>query len=551
MRPVVTALFLFAGTASASAMDQVSAALDNPTAYIPPQCYTKTEDAAGAVHNPCQTCHTYSRAPHYINDADLQLSYAFPEPALDNPWTNLFVDRRAEIAATSDDDILSWVRTDNYFGENGTPLLQAKLATPPAGWDVDGDGTWSGYVPDTFFNFDADGFDHAPDGSLSGWRAFAYQPLPGTFWPTNGSTDDVLIRLPEAYRQDADGKPSTAIYKLNLAITEALIKRADITIEPTDETPLGVDLDRDGTLGTATRVGFAFAPLKGITMHWVGKAGTLSEDDAPLAAGLYPLGTEFLHTVRYLDVTDQGISMSARMKEVRYMKKSHWLTYFDRMDGALAEAKETSDFPDRLASFVGNAEIGIPNGTGWRLQGFIEDASGDLRPQSFEETVFCVGCHGGVGTNDDDTFAFPRKLDAGTAFQQGWYHWSQKGLAGTPDLARADGNTDYAHYLETNSAGDEFRANAEVIAAWLSDGTLSEAHAEDIASDISGLILPSPQRALALDTAYRMIVREQSFTKGRDASFAPLDDTVWRTVEQDQPTGVTEIAMPWYGHEVR
>ena len=551
MMRLAIALFLV-GTVSAPAMDLVSATLENKTAYIPAQCYTKTEDADGNAHNPCQTCHTYSRVPHHINDADLQLSYAFPAPALKNPWTNLFVDRRAEVAATSDDEILDWVRTDNYFGADGAPLLMSKLASPPAGWDVDGNGVWSGYVPDCYYAFDPDGFDRRPDDSLTGWRAFAYVPLPGTFWPTNGSTDDVLIRLPEAYRQDEDGAESVEIYKLNLAIVEALIKRADVAIAPTDEAPLGVDLDRDGVLSRADHITFAYAPLKGIDMHWVGRAGTLSAEEAPLAAGLYPLGTEFLHTVRYLDVTDTGISLSARMKEVRYMKKTHWQTYFDRLDGALAEAKETSDFPDRIAMFTGNAEIGIPNGTGWRLQGFIEDEQGDLRPQSFEETVFCMGCHGGIGTNDDDTLAFPRKVDAATSFQQGWYHWTQKGLAGTPDLIRADGTSDYVHYLETNGAGDEFRANMELINAWFdSDGTLGADKAAAIGADISGLILPSAERALALNAAYRMIVREQSFTKGRDASVSPLDDTVWREVEQDQETGIEAVAYPWYGHEVR
>ena len=547
---IAVALFL-ASTVSSSAMDMVSSTLQNKTAYIPSQCYTKTVDDDGVAHNPCQTCHNFSRRPHFINDADLQESYAFPAPALINPWTNLFVDRRAEVEATAADDILAWVRTDNYFAEDGNPLLMAKLATPPAGWDVDGDGRWSGFVPDAYYDFDADGFDRKPDGSLTGWRAFAYQPLPGTFWPTNGSTDDVMIRLPEAYRQTANGAQSVAIYKLNLAITEALIKRQDVAIDPADETALGVDLDRNGVLDTADRVGFAFAPLEGVTMHWVGRAGTLPEDEAPLAAGLYPVGTEFLHTVRYLDVTEDGIALAPRMKEVRYMKKTHWLTYFDRMDGALAEIKEAYDFPDRISSFIGNVETGIPNGTGWQLQGFIENASGDLRPQSFEETVFCMGCHGGIGTNDDDTLAFPRKLDALTSFQQGWYHWSQKGLVGTPDLLRADGNTDYVHYLETNAAGDEFRANAELIEAWLADGTVTADAAHEIEADISKLILPSPQRALDLNAAYRIIVREQSFIKGRDASIIPLDATVWREVEQDQPTGVTEIAMPWYGHEVR
>ena len=233
------------------------------------------------AHNPCQTCHVWSRAPHYVNDPDVQLSYAFAAPALKNPWTNLFVDRRAEIAATSNADILAWARDDNYFDANGAPLLQTRLADVPEAWDYDGDGTWSGFVPDSYYNFDADGFDHRPDGSLTGWRAFAYQPLPGTFWPTNGSTDDVMIRLPEIYRQDEAGTESLAIYKLNLAITEALLKRQDVAIDKTDETVYGVDLDRDGTLGRTERIAFAFAPNKGVNMHWVGMANTLDARQSP------------------------------------------------------------------------------------------------------------------------------------------------------------------------------------------------------------------------------------------------------------------------------
>lgn len=545
-----TLALLLIGTAPAAALDLKSEQLSNPTAYIPSQCYTKTIDAKGEAHNPCQTCHVRSRAPHYINNQDLQLEYSFPAPALTNRWTNLFVDRRDAVNATDPEDIRAWVRSDNYFDADGKPLLQSKLSVPPAEWDVDGDGRWSGFVPDSYYAFDEQGFDRAPDGSLTGWRAFAYVPVPGTFWPANGSTDDVLIRLPEAYRQDASGNESIAIYTLNLAISEALIKRRDVLIEPADEKALGVDLDRDGNLGTATRIAFAFAPNEGVTMHWVGRAGALPADEAPLAAGLFPLGTEFLHTVRYIDVTDDGIGLAPRLKELRYMRKTRWLTYFDRMDGSLAEAKERNNFPDRIALFFGDTEAGITNGTGWRIQAFIEDAEGDLRPQSFEETVFCMGCHGGIGVNDDDTFAFSRKLDA-DAFQSGWYHWTQKGLDGTPDLLRADGESDYVHYLRTNAAADEFRANYEAIAEWLNEGTLSDENAAKIREDISTLIVPSGERAMDLNAAYRMIVREQSFIKGRDASVAPMDATVWRKVEQNQTTGIETPEAPWYPRHSR
>ena len=532
MLRLTTALLLAAAPALAGE-------LVNRTAHIPPQCYTKTRDAQGVAHNPCQTCHTRARPPHYVNDQDLQLSYALPGPALVNPWSNLFVDRRAEVGAPDPDEILAWVRDDNY-----APLA-ARLTALPEGWDADGDGRWSGYRPDAWFAFDEAGFDHAPDGRLTGWRAFAYRPLPGTFWPTNGSADDVLIRLPEAYRQSADGVDSVELYALNLAIVEALITRADVAIAATDEAALGVDLDRDGALGMTDRLAFAFAPKAGETMHWLGRAERLPRSEAPLAAGLFPLGTEFLHTVRYLDVQGGAVTMAARLKELRYMRKTRWLSYADRQEAALKEVKERADFPDRIRLFEGDAELGVANGTGWRLQGFIEDASGALRPQSFEETVFCVGCHGGVGATDDDTFAFARKLGAG-AFQGGWYHWRQKGLAGTPDLIRADGTGDYAHYLMTNGAGDEFRANIELAEAWLEGGTLPAARAEALEADIAPLILPSAERALALNAAYRLIVREQSFRLGRDASLAPMEATVWREVEQDAPTGVTTPEAPWY-----
>jgi hypothetical protein len=542
-------LFACIGIAPATASELTSKVLTNPTAYIVSQCYTKTTDEAGAVHNPCYTCHTRSRVPTYINDQGLQKAYSFPEPARVNPWTNLFVDRSAAVAAISDTDIITYIRGDNYHAPNGGIALVKRLENLPSGWDYNKDGRWSGYVPDCYFLFDGEGFDVAPDGRETGWRAFTYIPVAGTFWPTNGSTDDVLIRLPEAYRQDAKGRPDRAVYKLNLAIVEALLKRADVAIPKTDETRYGVDLDRNGKLGKAVKIAYDFAPLEGRTMHYVGRAKILQDvGKAPLAGGLYPLGTEFLHSVRYIDVNDKTgkIAMAARMKELRYMIKTRWQTYADREEAALAEAKERDDFPDRIAQFDGDVETGISNGTGWRLQGFIEDAKGDLRPQTFEETVFCMGCHGGIGSTDDDTFAFPRKV-AGNAPQWGWGHWTQgPGLRGLPELVRADGAPEFAHYLKTNGAGDEFRGNAEVRERFFSgDGTLRDDQLAQVRNDLAALLYPSRERALSLNKAYRVIVKEQSFIKGRDATITP-QSTVHRSVAEDEPTGVTEPVSAWY-----
>jgi hypothetical protein len=534
----LVALLLSAGTAPAG--PRFGAPLDNPTAFIPPQCYTKTVDAAGVVHNPCFTCQVRSRTPNAVNDQDLQLSYAFPGPALTNPWTNLFEDRAARIAAIGDAGILAYIRHDNYLDADGAIRLAAVLRDPPPGWDVDGDGRWSGVVPDAYFRFDDDGYDLAPDGSRTGWRAFAYTPLPGSFSPANGSTDDVLIRLPEAYRQDADGKPDWTAYAVNLAIVEALIRRADMAIAPVEEARYGVDLDKDGKIGTADHVAYDWAPLKGRDMSYVGKAGLLqAAGAAPLGAGLYPLGTEFVHTVRYVDVDDAGgaIRLSKRLKELRYMRKTAWQTYADLEEGALREVKEGHDFPDRLPIFDGNAETGIANGTGWRLQAFIEDKAGDLRPQSFNETVFCVGCHGGIGATDDSTFAFPRKLDQP---EGGWFHWTRHGLGGVPDPVGADGRGDYQRYLIENGAGDEFRANREVIDAFFdADGAVKPDALARLRTNVASLLYPSRRRALDLDKAHRTIVIDQDFVRGRDALPTPAEN-VYREVEGDQPTGIED-----------
>ena len=82
-----------------------SNALLNPTAYVPPQCYTLTEDPDGTVVNSCYTCHHSGREPNYVDDSDFQLEYSMVSDALRNPWRNLFVDRSARTARISDAEI--------------------------------------------------------------------------------------------------------------------------------------------------------------------------------------------------------------------------------------------------------------------------------------------------------------------------------------------------------------------------------------------------------------------------------------------------------------
>ncbi|MBD3794045.1 MAG: hypothetical protein IE889_07820, partial [Campylobacterales bacterium] len=173
--------------------------VNNQAAYIPSQCYTQTVDDQGRVHNPCFSCHINSVEPNYIDDSHLQVTYDMGEYSKINRFTNLFKDRTEAVDNINDEEILAYIREDNYQ-KSDQLLLAQKLKTVPSVWDINENGKWDGYMPDCYFSFDGEGFDKDPEGNYTGWRAFGYYPFLGTFWPTNGSTDDVLIRLPEAFR---------------------------------------------------------------------------------------------------------------------------------------------------------------------------------------------------------------------------------------------------------------------------------------------------------------------------------------------------------------
>ena len=175
--------------------------MSNREAPVPPQCYTDISQGIGyeGRHNPCYACHQDQVAgrENAQNDRSLQEAYAFSDVGLTNHWTNLFEDRSARVAAISDAEILDWIDDDNYSELAGR--LQA------AGWGDDAYPGWDSADPAVYGTpwlpdlanlqdgaaaFDVNGL--ALDGSW--WVAFNYKPLPSTFWPTNGSTDDVMIR---------------------------------------------------------------------------------------------------------------------------------------------------------------------------------------------------------------------------------------------------------------------------------------------------------------------------------------------------------------------
>jgi hypothetical protein len=507
------------------AMASGSETLYNLETFVPPQCYTKT----GADSNPCYVCHTPAQPPNFLDDAALQSSYDFAAPALKNHWTNLFVDRRTAMARITREAVNRWVREDNYTAWRKTlqPLLK------------------DAYVPDLDLagGFDADGFDRGG----AGWRAIRYVPFPGTFWPTNGSTSDAFIRLPKAFRTDAAGQPSLEVYKTNLAILEANMKlpvpapgqpetrEVDLVIEPIRESAADFDLDGDKELGVATR-------LRRLPAHYFGAAASV-----PLVPRLYPEGTEFFHTVRYLDPAAPG-SMAARMKEVRYSRKFQFVSPGTLMGFAEKEFEEKRK--GLLKVVAGTPGVGYVTDQGWIYLGWIEDAAGALRHQSNEEQRFCLGCHSGIGVTRDASFALPRKLPG----LEGWRPQSLSGMAdfpsARPPIAKADTQASarsgeknrkgHAHtYFERVGGGDEFRSNAEILKRFFRGNKPLPVTVKRAAPggdrDLAWLLLPSTERAYDLNRAYMLLVKEQSFIRGRDSVLAPV-----RNVHKELTNAQTE-----------
>ena len=475
--------------------------LDNWFAYIPASCYVDTKGENSRTHNPCYVCHQKGEAPNYIDDSDLQLDYSFPAPARTNYWSNLWQDRRPEVAKISDAAITDYVQSNNYMVD-GKITIAATLTTKlPKEWDSNQNGTWDGYIPDVFYNLDADGFDRDPQGNYNGWRQYQYAPLPGNFSPVNGSVGDGFIRLGEDFRVDRSGHPDLSIYKLNLAIVESAIRRRDIALEAFDEHIYGVDLDKNGELNKADTIAFRSQPG---AMKLVGKAGELQRHSkVHLEPGLFPEFTEFYHSLRYLDVSENGgVVPAARVKELRYSIKKRWYPPTTLARFATDEAREKTYMPDRPRWVRGNQEFGVSNALAWQYQGFIEDKKGELRPQTHQELAFCVGCHGGIGATTDSNFSFPRKLTEADDM-----------LAG------------YTAYLQHNHALNDYRN--------LDD----DFHPPTDKQNIGALLWPDAESAMLKNKAYRIIVREQSYTRGRDATVSPLRH-IRREFDKGESTGI-------------
>lgn len=458
----------------------------NHESVIPPQCYTKTE----GVNNPCYACHqTYRHdklRSNKMNDGSLQGEYEFSDLGVKNHWKNLFVDRRPLIKNISDEKINSWVEQDNY-----TAFINKQSNNT----------RWQGeHTPLKNLAYPEKAFDQqglAKDGSH--WVAFTYKPFPSTFWPTNGSTGDAMIRLPHAFRE-INGQYIEDLYFANLALVEMAMKDVQsISIPTISEVLIDKDLNGDG---------FISEKIDHIIRqnNYLGDANNIE-----IAHTLYPQGTEFLHTVRYIGVKEDGAIYNApRLKEVRYMKKHQFKTSQNLASTYYAEQKEKNS--ESLPQVQQLGDKGINNNLGWTINGYIEDKKGELRHQNSQEIAFCGGCHKTIGSTLDHTFSFPRKVDGAKG-------WGYQNLATQKDVPnRGETKGEFLTYFERVGGGDEFRQNSEMLARWFnSDGSVNYEKVEK-AKNLYELITPSARRARDLNKAYLTIVQEQSFIFGRDAT---------------------------------
>lgn len=430
---------------------------ENPA--LPPQCWAET---GYGTQNTCQVCHTdyLSETGHgnRTKAAEAQVLYRFSSPDLNQMnWVNLIrpdsINARLEEEGLSvpdpgDPDNLDYVRYANWMEAyldgrfNGDvtwnnisnkltdarmiPALNPAHLYPERGSDPTDGGT-HGYM-------DADGFVHDETEQLTGWRAVNFYPY-SVYTPVTGTVSGVYIRLPREF-MTAGGRIDAAVYHQNLELLEKNIKN-----RPVNES------------------------------HYLGDA-----QERPIQKGRYPVGTEFIQTLHYVDLnadheigdTMDGVAgndgltyefpgtRSKRLKEIRLMYK--WQSTEEAASG-LSEAAA----PEAVPSLLGEPGKGwIDSKAGWIMAGFIENREGRLRPQTTEEMVQCIGCHTRTGSTIDSVWSFQRKLPGDSGWGEmnyGHYRPDKREKTRLPDYLNAVMQTGEKEYFLATAASSDLFGN--------------------------------------------------------------------------------------------
>lgn len=217
--------------------------------------------------------------------------------------------------------------------------------------------------------------------------------------------------------------------------------------------------------------------------------------------------------------------------------RKRWTVTVPQLHEAYLQERYAKD-DGQLPGYIDRGPHGLDNGMGWVLAGFIENRKGQLRVANYEETLFCMGCHTSVGSTIDSTFSFARKVDGA----DGWGYIDLRGMPDAPNVGETRG--EIATYLERAGGGGEFRSNPEMAQRFF-DGARVSPEKVAVAKDVYALITPSTERALALNKAYRVIVNDQDFIHGRDATITPPANVYDEVDDREAPTLPDDRRFDW------
>ncbi|MFZ7111160.1 MAG: hypothetical protein ACOWYE_05710 [Desulfatiglandales bacterium] len=402
----------------------------NEEPSIPAQCWIET---GYGTQNACLFCHTdYLASIKHGNAFPLgedQILYSFPSPDLNKVlWRNTIFPNeigerlKKEGIAPPDREDVGYVRQDNWrpaynearSGGSGSwintgagayilfPALNPAHLYPAVGDDPTSGGK-HGFI-------DQEGFVRDERSQPTGWRAVNFFPY-GIFTPMSGSVSGIYLRLPRRF-MTSGGELCLETYRRNLDLLEKNIKN-----RKPEET------------------------------HYFGDAAQVKVD-----RGFFPVGSEFAHPLHYVDLKADGEiggkldgvagalvhdyefpgTRSKRVKEIRYMYK--W------KDVALEDIDEDAHYEEFVIGHEGQGWV--DNNAGWLLSAFIEDRRGRLRPQTTEELMQCIGCHGKVGNTVDSVWSFQRKLPGAAGWREmdyGAYDSKRPQLSRLQDYMYEDG----------------------------------------------------------------------------------------------------------------
>ena len=86
----------------------------------------------------------------------------------------------------------------------------------------------------------------------------------------------------------------------------------------------------------------------------------------------------------------------------------------------------------------------------------------------------------------------------------------------------------------------QFVSNLQLFPQFFDDnGSIKQEMINALHDDITVLLFPSKERALALNKGYKIIVEEQSYIYGRDTHIKPMKN-VYKVIKEGQVTGITK-----------